>query len=300
MPYDLVIVGHFSKDIIITPEIRIEAMGGVPAYSLFLTKWNIKIGIVSKCGPDFLARYGERIRKAGPVLATSGDKTTEFVTKYNQDGSRTQQVATMAELIQVKDFPESFHKAKAVHFGPIINEIDTELIHNVHSTGAFVSLDPQGFCRRLERKKVIHTLWKEASEVLPSVRLLKMTEKELKLVAPSCQEQGDAIKWIMDHGTKIVIVTRGARGANIFTEEEEISIPALPTSAIDTTGAGDVFVLAFLGSFLKSRNVRDAASYSGACAALSTEVYGPTPEFEEQKLLAAVKTIKQTMNVQAR
>ncbi|MFW9914692.1 MAG: hypothetical protein ACFFGZ_03690, partial [Candidatus Thorarchaeota archaeon] len=175
MAFDIIVVGHFSKDTIITPEARREAMGGVPAYSLFLTNWRLKLGIVSKCGPDFLIQYGAEIRKAGPILVASGKKTTEFVNKYHSDGSRTQQVYSIAEPIQMRDFPGSFFSAPVVHFAPIINEIDPNLIRRFHSAGPLVSLDPQGYCRKLDGRKIVATPWKKAKDTLSHVHFLKTT-----------------------------------------------------------------------------------------------------------------------------
>ncbi|MHA2367448.1 MAG: PfkB family carbohydrate kinase [Candidatus Hodarchaeales archaeon] len=297
MTFDLIVVGHFSKDTIITPEARREAMGGVPAYSLFLANWRLKLGIVSKCGPDFLMRYGEEIRKAGPILVTSGKITTEFVNKYHSDGSRTQQVYSRAEPIQMRDFPGSFFSAPAVHFGPIINEIDTNLIRKVHSAGPLVSLDPQGYCRKLDGRKIVAMSWEKAKDILSYVHFLKTTEKELKLVASSCRDEEEAIAWIMNQGPNILIVTRGARGASIFTKKEKISIPIPPTSTVDPTGAGDVFVLAFLVKYLKSGDIQHSAAYAGACAALSTEVFGPSLKFEKEKVQVRLEIIKNAITV---
>lgn len=300
MTFDLIVVGHFSKDTIVTPEIRREAMGGVPAYSLFLAQCKTKLGILSKCGPDFLERYEEEIRKADLVLVASGDKTTEFVNKYSQDGTRSQEVEGIAEPIKIEDFPESFYKAKAVHFGPIINEIDAKLIRRIHSAGPLVSLDPQGYCRKLDGRKIVAKPWKEAKDILSYVHFLKTTEKELKLVASSCRDEEEAVMWIMNQGPNILIVTRGARGASVFTKWEEISIPAPSTSTVDPTGAGDVFALTFLAKYLKSSDIQNSAAYAGAFAALSTEMFGPSLEFEKKKVQARLKMIKDAISVHRR
>jgi len=297
MAFDLVVVGHFSQDKIITPDMQREEMGGVPAYSLFLTSWGLKLGIVSKCSPEFLMRYGTRIRRSGAILAVSGQKTTEFTNIYRLNGTRTQEVGNVAGMIRLTDFPEPFYKANVVHFGPIIGELNTEIIRNVHSVGLMVSLDLQGFCRGLDGRKVIEKPWNTAEEVLPYVHVLKTTSNELMLVATSNSDEKDVIRWIMDLGTKIVIVTRGSAGASIFTESKEIVVPALPTCTVDPTGAGDVFVLAFLATYIRSDNILDAAVFGTACAALTTEEMGPPLKFEQKKLDVMVKIARKTSEV---
>ena len=43
-----------------------------------------------------------------------------------------------------------------------------------------------------------------------------------------------------------LIVTKSEAGANIFTEDEQVSVPAMPSSIVDTTGAGDLFASGYL------------------------------------------------------
>jgi sugar/nucleoside kinase (ribokinase family) len=139
--------------------------------------------------------------------------------------------------------------------------------------------------------------WEKAKDILSYVHFLKTTEKELKLVASSCRDEEEAIAWIMNQGPNILIVTRGARGASIFTKKEKISIPIPPTSTVDPTGAGDVFVLAFLVKYLKSGDIQHSAAYAGACAALSTEVFGPSLKFEKEKVQVRLEIIKNAITV---
>ncbi|MGA1435400.1 MAG: PfkB family carbohydrate kinase, partial [Candidatus Kapaibacteriota bacterium] len=52
----------------------------------------------------------------------------------------------------------------------------------------------------------------------------------------------EALKLVFPH----VVMTKGKDGAEIFYEEKQASIPAYMTTAVDTTGAGDMFAGAFL------------------------------------------------------
>ncbi|MGA1276843.1 MAG: adenosine kinase [Candidatus Kapaibacteriota bacterium] len=52
----------------------------------------------------------------------------------------------------------------------------------------------------------------------------------------------EALKHVFPH----VVMTKGKDGAEIFYEEKQASIPAYMTTAVDTTGAGDMFAGAFL------------------------------------------------------
>ena len=55
---------------------------------------------------------------------------------------------------------------------------------------------------------------------------------------------------LFSQGAGGVVVTRGAGGSSIFLEGIEADIPALPIRPVDTTGAGDSYIAAFLRSWL--------------------------------------------------
>ncbi len=293
MTFDIVIVGHFSMDTIITSEAQWEEMGGVPAYSLFLTGWGLKIGVVTKWGPDFLTRYNLRIRRSGAVIAGSGKITTKFVNIYLPDGVRKQEIKETADTIRLKDFPGPFFKTKTIHFGPIINEIELEIIRNAHLLGIEVSLDPQGFCRTLDGEKVIQNTWKNAEEVLPYVDVLKITERELLLVAHSEKDEHDAINWILSIGPKIVIVTRGAQGATAITKEgEKYTVPVPHIDSIDPTGAGDAFIVSYIAARQKGNDILESLAYGSTFATLTIEKKGPLMEVNQARILERFETVK--------
>jgi fructokinase len=47
-------------------------------------------------------------------------------------------------------------------------------------------------------------------------------------------------------GPSVVAVTRGAAGAIVHSRSARVSLPGIPTHVVDTVGAGDAFMAAFL------------------------------------------------------
>lgn len=68
-------------------------------------------------------------------------------------------------------------------------------------------------------------------------------------------------------GPGIVVVTRGADGAEVFTDAEHIVVPAFAVEVADTTGAGDTFNGAFLTALCRGYCLRDCAYLASAAAA---------------------------------
>ena len=73
------------------------------------------------------------------------------------------------------------------------------------------------------------------------------------------------------------VVTRGAGGAILLPEGDEI--PALPVTAIDTTGAGDALCGAFAGALAEGLTRRGALHRAVAVAGLSVERRGCQPSY---------------------
>ena len=71
-------------------------------------------------------------------------------------------------------------------------------------------------------------------------------------------------------GVKTVIVKLGREGCYVDSPEGAFSSPGFAVRAIDTTGAGDCFAAAFLAALCHGSNLRHAARFANAAAALST------------------------------
>ena len=75
----------------------------------------------------------------------------------------------------------------------------------------------------------------------------------------------------------LVVVKRGAAGAEAFTESAFWSAAAPPTSVLDTTGAGDAFAAAFVAGRLSGDNVEACLARAVAAGAAATAFVGGRP-----------------------
>ena len=78
-----------------------------------------------------------------------------------------------------------------------------------------------------------------------------------------------AAQWFRKKGVKQVIITLGAQGAFVFTDEFQGIIPAYKVKATDTTAAGDVFNGALTVALSEGKNTADAARFGCAASALA-------------------------------
>ena len=105
--------------------------------------------------------------------------------------------------------------------------------------------------------------------------ILTPNEGEILRLAPPAADgvargEHDAVAYLMRAGARVVIVTRGSRGATLFrADQEPADIPAPRVEVVDTVGAGDAFngaLVTGLAAALPMETAVAAAVEAGAAA----------------------------------
>ena len=278
---EIVVVGHLSRDLIITPESRREALGGGPAYAMLAPAIGaFGAAIISKVGEDFEQEYRETLESSGLDLSglrMEGEFSTRFVNEYDILGTRVQRIEAVASPIQPTDFTEAHYKSKIIHFSPLTpNEIDTSCFETAREESALISLDVQGYTRHIAEDGVVSpTRWDEHDKILSQIDVVKFHDSELKLTDAS-ESELSAVSNILDLGPIIVIVTRDYRGSTIYTRNSQVDIPlVLSKVQVDSTGCGDTYVIGFLLEYMRSADVSRAGLFAATCASFNAETVGP-------------------------
>ncbi|MBH9536423.1 adenosine kinase [Novosphingopyxis sp. YJ-S2-01] len=84
----------------------------------------------------------------------------------------------------------------------------------------------------------------------------------------------------------LLVVTRGPNGAIAVKDGERFETKALPTTVVDTTGAGDLFAAGFLSGHLKGESVTRCLEMGAVAAAEVVSHFGARPEQDLTKLMA--------------
>ncbi len=111
--------------------------------------------------------------------------------------------------------------------------------------------------------------------LLPDVDVFLPNEVEaLSLARISVIE--DAIARLRSGGAGTVVVKTAAHGVVGAQASELMTVPAITTRLIDSTGAGDSFDAGFIAGFLGGESLRRCLEIGNACGALSTRGVGGT------------------------
>jgi ribokinase len=93
-------------------------------------------------------------------------------------------------------------------------------------------------------------------------------------------------------GVPILILTLGARGAQIYTQGQSMIVPALPVVPVDTTAAGDAFNGALAVALAMGKGLAQAVQYANVAGAITATRAGAQPSLpSEQELELFVASV---------
>lgn len=187
--------------------------------------------------------------------------------------------------------PEWFEGQGILHFGtlslthPVARAATERAVELARAAGWLVSFDPNA---RLDLWPSPDAFVEAALAMLPSCHIVKLAEEELNLLGGATPTPAD---FILRRGPQALLITSGAGGASLVTDRLNIHLAGLPVNVVDTTGAGDAFVGAFLFELSRRhvtvatldetlRNqvtIRACLAFANACAAISITRRGAIP-----------------------
>lgn len=149
---------------------------------------------------------------------------------------------------------------------------DTERIYDINLRQHFYSLE------------VIEASLKRAT-------ILKLNEEEIEIVSALFHLTGSAAERCRQLISKFdtlqtVILTCGAVGSNVFTENETSYVDTPKVKVADTVGAGDSFTATFVAQYLKGKSIQDAHRIAVKASAFVCTQEGATPVFPKEILEA--------------
>lgn len=152
---------------------------------------------------------------------------------------------------------EKLINTKLFHFGSVsLTEEPTRsatliALASAKSSGCIISFDPN----------YRESLWEsdqasisEILHVIPQVDIMKLSQEELRFLTGET-DPAVAVTKILELGPKLVLVTLGSAGSAYYTKDLRGVVGTVEVEVVDTVGAGDVFLGAFLAQLI-TENLR--------------------------------------------
>lgn len=271
-----------------------SAGGAASNVAIMAAKLGVTSGFIGKVGRDMFGRYLEQVLKdnnvetkglvSDPAYATplafvskgkQGERNYYFVRREGIDSA-----LTYAEIDK-----KLIDECKIFHFGSrlLTSEPSRSAVllaaEYAKNQGKIISFDPK-FRRSQWQSEddAVRTL----QSAMKLVDILKVSEDELLLVS-GFGNMATAVAKLIGQGVKIVCITQGAKGCIVATKNGINAVSSFKTDIVDTLGAGDSFLGAFLSRVAKSSKPFDEldtqdligfSTYANAGGALSARKSG--------------------------
>ncbi|MGD9750852.1 MAG: carbohydrate kinase [Acidimicrobiia bacterium] len=235
--------------------------GGPHNAAIALARLGVPVRFIGRLSTD---RFGQQL--AGGLAAdgvdltwavTGPEPTTLAVVALDEGGSPTFSFygeGTADRLLGPGDLPADLGDAEAVHFGTLslVNEPQASTLEALMRRESGRRLL---FCDPNVRPLLIGALEPYLAKLqrwLELVDVVKFSDADLAWLAPGEDPAVVSARWADRHGV-VVVLTRGAHGADAFWPGGHVFRPATPVDVVDTVGAGDTFGAAFLAELRRRR-----------------------------------------------
>jgi len=272
---DICCIGHITLDKVVTAHSVTHMPGGTSFYfSNAIKNFDVSFALITAVGEP--ERYIiNQLREQGiDIKSVTTQKTVYFENIYSENQNhRTQRVLQEADPFDLDSVTDI--EAKIYHLGPLLTaDIPTELIQCLSQKG-IVSLDVQGYLRRVNQQKVYYTSWQDKEKALPHIHILKANEFELEALTGTTDiEKG--IKILADYGVSEIVITLGSMGSILYKDEIFYQIPAYtPYEITDATGCGDTYMAGYLYKKTKGCTLIEAGNFAAAMSTLKIQTSEP-------------------------
>lgn len=305
MKYDITALGEILIDF--TPAgkdangdlIFARKAGGAPVNLLAtVSHFGGKAAFIGKVGNDMFGGFLRQTLKNADIsdeglITDKLHNTTLAFVALNADGDRDFSFYRSfgADIFLEKaDINEVIIKNSAIfHFGSLslTNEparSATEYALNIaKKAGCIITYDPNYRAPLWESGE---TAVKMMKLHLDKVDILKIAKEELQMLFS--ENIKDAVNKAFSYGIKIILVTDGANGAELYMKDSHIKLPAEKFNTVDTTGAGDIFFGTFLGEWIKNKSTLENITFDRCAEYLKKAIYIAGKSTEKHGAIASI------------
>ncbi len=273
MKYDITMIGHISRDIMIYKNEEVRLTGGPVIYSsAAASRSGKKVQVITSASAD-AEKELEGMRKDGVnVLRLDSMATTSIKNIYFSADKEKRKVTLLsqADPFTIKNMPETnstiYHLA-----GLFRGEIPDNFIPYLVKKGK-VGIDAQGLLRCSEKGKLLFKDWNTKKEFLPMITYLKTDAAEAEILTGETDREKAAFILAL-WGAKEIMVTHNSE-VLVYANGEIYRAPFSPSNLSGRTGRGDTTFAAYLAWRL-DHNPEESVHYAAALCSIKMEKPGP-------------------------
>lgn len=272
--YDLVCIGNYTKDTIISPSGVKYVDGGAINYAAHAAKrLGLKVAVVTRLAEED-KRVVDKFLSSGIdcyVTYTPASTTMKLEYPTNDPDIRNLSVASTAGSISsmvVKDL-----QTKAAVIGSSLRgEVGLDIIRILKEKKVFVGADMQGFVRVLKNQNLIYEVWDEMQETLPYFDVLKSDVVEAEFLTGE-SDIYRAAQIYSQMGPKEIVITH-KDGVLVYSDGQFHQADFYPQKLNGRSGRGDTCIGVYM-AMRTALNPYEAGIWAAAVTSLKMEKLGP-------------------------
>jgi sugar/nucleoside kinase (ribokinase family) len=272
--YDLVCIGNYTKDTIITPSGIKHVDGGAINYSAHAAKrLGAKVAVVTRLA-DEDQRVVDKFNHEGIdcfVTYTPVSTTMRLDYPTNDPDCRNLSVASIAGSITPQNV-EGLQTKSAVIGSSLRGEVGLDVIRTLNEKNVFLAADMQGFVRVLRGQSLTYEPWDEMNETLVNLDVLKSDAVEAQALTGE-SDVYKAAKSFAEMGLSEVVITH-RDGVLLYFGGEYFQVGFYPQRLDGRSGRGDTCIGAYVAMRL-SKDPYNSLIWAAAVTSLKMEKLGP-------------------------
>ena len=272
--YDIVFIGNYTKDTIVSPNgTRYVDGGGMNYASNAAVRLGLKTAVVTRLSVED-DRVVQALTTSGiachvTYTPTSTDMKLEYPT--TDPDIRTLTVVNTAGSITASQV-EPLQTKAAVIGSSLRGEVGTDVLRLLRDRGVFLAADMQGFVRVLAGQSLVYAPWPEMQSTLALIDVVKSDAVEAEYLTGE-KDIFKAAQVYAQMGPKEIVLTH-RDGVLIYADGECFEAQFYPESLIGRSGRGDTCI----GSYMSKRlsvSPAEAGRWAAAVTSLKMENLGP-------------------------
>jgi sugar/nucleoside kinase (ribokinase family) len=272
--YDVLYIGNYTKDTIITPSGTKYVDGGAVRYAAHAAaQLGFRVAVITRLAKED-ARVLDKFKQAGiDCLATYTPNSTimELFYPTMDPDIRTLSVAATAGSITVNEV-ESLKSRSAVIGSSLRGEVGLDLIQVLKENGMMVAADIQGYVRVLRGEELKYEPWEDMKATLAFVDVVKSDMVEAEFLTGE-KDIRKAAKFYAAMGPSEIVLTH-KDGVLVYADGQFYDFGFFPKQLIGRSGRGDTCIGTYMAMRLR-KPPKEAGIWAAAVTSLKMEEMGP-------------------------
>jgi len=274
MTYDLVCIGNYTKDTIISPAGTKFVDGGAINYAAHAAnQLGVKVAVVTRLAKEDQRVVDKFINSGIDCFFTYTPESTTMRLEYptNNPDIRNLSVASTAGSI-TPNIVENIVTKAAVIGSSLRGEVGLDVIQKLREKNVLLGADMQGFVRVLRGQTLVYETWHEMNETLGYLDILKSDAVEAEFLTGEADIYKAAQKF-SQMGPKEIVLTH-KDGLLVYSGNEFHSVGFYPENLDGRSGRGDTCIGAYMAMRL-SVDPHEAGIWAAAVTSLKMGKLGP-------------------------